>query len=210
MQWLFVPLADEDVLLPGERVLYSERRHWAAVSPELWELCAVLFLRLALAIREARGLETLLVTGVVASALVLMPLLKRDRWSNWALAAVGLVAVYVVTADVSVGLVADLVVAVMVVRFAVRAIRWGFYQRLYVTDRRVLETDGFLGVTVNSMPLKGVTDTRLRRTPLGELLGYGTFHVESAGQEQTLGHIDFIFDAEDFHDCIVSSWAGSG
>lgn len=209
MYWLFVPLGDDDVLLRGERVLYCRRRHWAAVLPELGELAAVVFFRLALDIHEARGLSTFLLGGVVVSALVLRPMLRRERWGNGALLVVALAILYVASADVSIRFIADLVVVLMVVRFAVRVLRWGFFQHLYVTDRRVLETDGFLGVTVNSMPLKGVTDTRLRRTFAGELLGYGTFDVESAGQNQALGHIAFIDDAEAFHDCIVESWAGS-
>jgi len=117
---------------------------------------------------------------------------------------------WAVKSDVSLAVLANLVVAYMAVHFAVKTLRWASFQLLHVTDRRVMETDGFLGVTANSMPLKSITDTQLRRTAMGEVLGYGTFHVESAGQEQALGHIDFIVDPEAFHEAIVGSWDRCG
>ncbi len=208
-QWLFLPLADEDVLLTGERVLYRDRRHWAAVCPELWQLSAVVFLRVVLAIHQARGLETLFLFGGVLSILALRPLVRRERWNTAGLVAVGLFAWWAVASGRSLTDIADLLVVAMVARFAIRVLKWALFQHLYVTDRRVMETDGFLGVTVNSMPLKSVTDVRLHRSAFGEILGYGSFHVESAGQEQALGHIGYIVDPEAFHDCIVGSWGPS-
>lgn len=206
-QWPFFPLVDEDVLLTNERVLYRERRHWAAVVPEVWQLLAVVFLRVVASIQEARGLGTLFVVGAITSLLILRPLVRRERWSTPALVVLGLFTWWAVAAELSVPTLANLLVIVMVGRFAVRVLRWALFQHLYVTDRRVMETDGFFGVTVNSMPLKSVTDIRLHRTPLGEVLGYGSFHVESAGQEQALGHVHYIVEPEVFHDCIVASWA---
>jgi hypothetical protein len=208
--WLVVPLADQDVLLDNERVLYRSRRHWATILSHFGELVAVMFLRVALDVNEAWGFQTILFCGVVGSVLVLRPLLEREKWGNSVWLFLGLFLLWAVKSDVSLGVLANLVVAYMAVRFAVRTLRWARFQLLYVTDRRVMETDGFLGVTVNSMPLKSITDTQLRRTAMGEVLGYGTFHVESAGQEQALGNIDFIVDPEAFHESIVGSWDRRG
>ena len=42
------------------------------------------------------------------------------------------------------------------------------------------------------MPLSKVTDMRFERSPVGRLFGYGTFIVESAGQEQALHTVDHL------------------
>jgi hypothetical protein len=42
------------------------------------------------------------------------------------------------------------------------------------------------------MPLTKVTDMSFQRTALGQLLGYGEFIVESAGQDQALSHVTFL------------------
>ena len=58
MAWLLVRPHDEDVVLPGEKILYKERRHWAAVTPELFQFLAVLFLQGAFAMRGTTGMGT--------------------------------------------------------------------------------------------------------------------------------------------------------
>ena len=42
------------------------------------------------------------------------------------------------------------------------------------------------------MPLTKVTDMRFERSPIGRLFGFGTFIVESAGQDQALRGIDHL------------------
>jgi len=42
------------------------------------------------------------------------------------------------------------------------------------------------------MPLTKVTDMSFNRPPMGRLLGYGTFIVESAGQDQALRTINHL------------------
>lgn len=205
MMWLLVPLRDDDLLVANERVLYRQRRHWAAVVPELAQFLAVLFLHSAFSMRGTTGLGTVLVIGTVVSIVVLWPLVQRDRWGWWQLTVLGLVAVWAIQSGLDIGGLAILLVVVMALRFAVRVLRWGVYQRTYLTNRRVMEVDGFLGITVNSMPLNMVTDVMLRRTPIGEILGYGTFRVESAGQDQALGELNYLLDAERFHEMVVAA-----
>ena len=69
MAWLLVRPHDEDVVLPGEKILYKERRHWAAVTPELFQFVAVLFLQGAFAMRGTTGMGTVLLFGTVLSVL---------------------------------------------------------------------------------------------------------------------------------------------
>lgn len=61
-----------------------------------------------------------------------------------------------------------------------------------VTPQRLLLAKGVFRKTVNMMPLSKVTDMRFERSPTGRILGYGTFIVESAGQDQALRNIDHL------------------
>ena len=38
----------------------------------------------------------------------------------------------------------------------------------------------------------------------GDMLGYGTFRVETAGQDQALGQLDFLLYPEEFHDLVIA------
>ena len=61
-----------------------------------------------------------------------------------------------------------------------------------VTRRRVLLTSGVVIRTVAVMPLRRITDLTWKETFWGQLLGYGTFRFESAGQKQGLDEITFV------------------
>ncbi|WP_028647892.1 PH domain-containing protein [Nocardiopsis sp. CNT312] len=61
-----------------------------------------------------------------------------------------------------------------------------------ITSARLLLTQGLITRQVNMMPLGKVTDMRFERTLMGRFLGYGTFVMESAGQDQALSKINFI------------------
>ncbi len=204
MNWLFIPLRDEDVLVTGERVLYRQRRHWAALFPDLFQFLAVLFLHTSLAMRGTTGLGTVLVFGIVVSVIVLRPLFAHERWETWQLIMMAIVALWAFQSRPSIMGLATLVLFAMGVRFLVSWLRWAVYQRTYLTDRRLMSVDGFMGIRVDSMPRHMVTDVMLRRSALGEMLGYGTFRVETAGQEQALTRLDFLLDPEGFHDLVVS------
>lgn len=61
-----------------------------------------------------------------------------------------------------------------------------------MTDRRLLLLDGFLVHRVAMMPSEKVTDLGYERTPMGQLLGYGTFIFETAGQDQALDRVTWV------------------
>jgi membrane protein YdbS with pleckstrin-like domain len=61
-----------------------------------------------------------------------------------------------------------------------------------MTDRRLLLLDGFLVHRVAMMPSEKVTDLGYERTPMGQVLGYGTFIFETAGQDQALDRVTWI------------------
>lgn len=61
-----------------------------------------------------------------------------------------------------------------------------------VTSQRMLLTTGIFTRKVNMMPLVKVTDMSFQRSATGRLFGYGTFILESAGQDQALRNVDFL------------------
>ena len=60
------------------------------------------------------------------------------------------------------------------------------------TDKRLILTYGLLTQKVAMMPLSKVTDMSYNRSPLGRVFGFGTFVMESAGQEQALHHVNWV------------------
>jgi uncharacterized membrane protein YdbT with pleckstrin-like domain len=61
-----------------------------------------------------------------------------------------------------------------------------------ITSRRFIETSGLFARNVATMWIVKVTDMTFRQSFLGRILGYGTFILESAGQDQGLNKVDFI------------------
>jgi membrane protein YdbS with pleckstrin-like domain len=67
---------------------------------------------------------------------------------------------------------------------------------LVATDKRLILTYGLITRKVAMMPLTKVTDMSYNRSPLGRLLGYGTFVMESAGQDQALHTVGWVADPD--------------
>lgn len=74
-----------------------------------------------------------------------------------------------------------------------------------LTDRRLLVLDGFLIHRVAMMPTEKVTDLGYERTPMGQLLGYGTFIFETAGQDQSLDRVTWIPRPDSRYRLIIAS-----
>ncbi len=112
---------------------------------------------------SAAALGGLLVAGVL-SATVVHGVLSAIMWLLWLL---------------------------LFLRLIWKTVNWAV-DYFVVTSERLLLTTGFLTRRVNMMPLTKVTDMSFRRTFPGRLLGYGSFIVESAGQDQALRNVDYI------------------
>src|SRR5215813_4320888 len=67
-------------------------------------------------------------------------------------------------------------------RLAYVILDW-YAERLVITNKRFLLTTGLLTRKVAIMPLTKVTDMTYQRSVPGQILGYGVFIVESAGQD---------------------------
>jgi membrane protein YdbS with pleckstrin-like domain len=64
-----------------------------------------------------------------------------------------------------------------------------YMDRFVLTNKRLMVINGLITRTVGMMPLVRVTDMKYQQSPLGRMLNYGTFVVESAGQDQALREV---------------------
>src|SRR5688572_28045542 len=69
--------------------------------------------------------------------------------------------------------------------YGLRVGEW-WMRHFIVSTRRVLLTSRVIVRTVILLPLRLITDLTWKEMLLGQLLGYGTFLFESAGQQQAL------------------------
>jgi membrane protein YdbS with pleckstrin-like domain len=97
--------------------------------------------------------------------------------------------------------------------YALRVGEW-WMRHFIVTRRRVLLTSGVIVRTVTLLPLRRITDLTWEETFFGQILGYGSFRFESAGQDQALRHITFMPDAKKVYKEVsgllfASDWGGA-
>lgn len=82
---------------------------------------------------------------------------------------------------------------------------WEWRREWFIaTDRRLLLVYGFIVRKVDMMPLGKVTDMTYHRTVMGRLLGYGTFVMESAGQDQALSNLKYIPRPDETYKSIIA------
>ncbi|MGH3682653.1 MAG: PH domain-containing protein [Natronosporangium sp.] len=72
-----------------------------------------------------------------------------------------------------------------------RVADWHF-DRFILTNKRVMKVSGIITRKVAMMPLLRVTDMKYEQSPLGRMLNYGTFVLESAGQDQALREVPYL------------------
>ncbi len=196
---LIAPPRDRDVLISDEQVYYKAPKHVMSLVEPTVETVAVLTVVTAVLTRpdyEATSLSLLL---LVLSGIVVWRYVKERDWGWSALVSAILVAYVFVTNDIDPYLLAPGVGLWFIARLGLRILRWWRYEIRYLTNRRIIEATGFLGLRVASMPVSRVTDLVLRRTAGGELFGYGDLRIESAGQDQSLASIPFLVEPRTFH-----------
>jgi membrane protein YdbS with pleckstrin-like domain len=107
-----------------------------------------------------------------------------------------------------------LVILASLVYYGLRVGEW-WMRHFIVSTRRVLLTSGVIARTVTLLPLRRITDLTWKETVLGQVLGYGTFRFESAGQQQALSEITFLPGADVLYRRVSallfsSDWGSSG
>jgi membrane protein YdbS with pleckstrin-like domain len=107
-----------------------------------------------------------------------------------------------------------LVILASLAYYGLRVAEW-WMRHFIVSTRRVLLTSGVIVRTVTLLPLRRITDLTWKETLLGQVLGYGTFRFESAGQQQALSEITFLPGADVLYRRVSallfsSDWGGGG
>ncbi len=105
--------------------------------------------------------------------------------------ALALLVSTIVHLESTVLLVVWLLWLILLVRLLFKIYAW-LEDYFVVTSARLLTSGGIFKKSVSMMPLAKVTDMRFERSPIGRLFGFGTFIVESAGQDQALRVIDHL------------------
>lgn len=88
------------------------------------------------------------------------------------------------------------VVAVVIWALVMSWVAWTvadwYFDRFILTNKRLMLVQGLITRKVAMMPLLKVTDMKYEQSPLGRMLNYGTFVLESAGQDQALSKVDHM------------------
>lgn len=202
-----LPPRDDDLLLEDEEIYYKSRRHVAEIIQPSLVLLATIILAIALLVDLPGVSRTAGAIGLgLLGAALLLAVVDRDRQAirdtlrsaiPWMVAA-AVVAVLLGNPFV-------MVAAVFIWAggyFGLRLFRWRFFRALYLTNRRLIQTEGFLSRRQATLPLSRVTDVALSYTLTGEYLGYATFRVESAGQT-LFRQIEFLKHPEEFHRMVI-------
>jgi len=106
-------------------------------------------------------------------------------------------------------LVAVVLFFALFIRMCWRALEWR-NEWFVATDKRLLKTYGLITHRIAMMPLRKVTDMNYARSPLGQLLGYGQFIMESAGQDQAMREINWVPDPDATYRRICDTIFGPG
>lgn len=96
---------------------------------------------------------------------------------------------------------------VVVARAIWKILEWR-HDWFVATDKRLILTYGLITQKVAMMPLLKVTDMSYNRSPLGRVLGYGTFVMESAGQDQALHRVQWVADPDHTYRAICAQIFG--
>ncbi len=67
---------------------------------------------------------------------------------------------------------------------------------IFITGKRVITVTGIFTRNVAMLPLGKLTDMNYTRSPMGYLLGYGSFRMETAGQNQAIEMLRRIPDPD--------------
>jgi hypothetical protein len=108
-----------------------------------------------------------------------------------------------------VGQLTILVILYLLGRLALKYYLW-YRELVFITTKRVITVTGIINRNVAMMPLGKLTDMNYLRTPMGLILGYGSFRFESAGQNQAIELLRRIPDPDDSYRYVQNLLFGRG
>lgn len=199
-----LPIQDDKILIADEKILYKSRRHIAEIVKPGLALVGTLLIFFALILP---GLGAVGTAGVVLAGVALIIAVvdrERDSITDFVKQSIPalILAAFVAYSTRSSDLTAAILLLWVASGFALRLLRWRFFRVLYLTNRRLIQTEGFFSSREATLPLSRVTDVALSYSWIGEYLNYATFRVESAGQT-LFNQIDFLASPKEFHRMVV-------
>jgi uncharacterized membrane protein YdbT with pleckstrin-like domain len=84
---------------------------------------------------------------------------------------------------------------------------WWRANSLTVTNRQIVWKKGLIGTQERSVPLHQVQDVSVNYKPIGQLLGYGTIRIETAGGPETEIVAEKIAGPGEIRDAILDQLA---
>ncbi len=111
----------------------------------------------------------------------------------------GYLSGYFAKSEYPTGLTILVIIWVILMSWVLWDVAEWYYDRFVLTNKRVMLIEGILSRKVAMMPLLRVTDMKYTQTPVGRVLGYGTFELESAGQEQALRKVENLPNPTDLY-----------
>jgi membrane protein YdbS with pleckstrin-like domain len=126
-------------------------------------------------------------------------LVKRAAIGVLATFILGYIAGYLAKEGIQSGLTILVVVWFLVIGWVLWDVAEWYYDRFILTNKRVMLIEGIIARKVAMMPLARVTDMKYTQSALGRVLGYGTFEIESAGQDQALRNVSNLPNPTDLY-----------
>ena len=111
----------------------------------------------------------------------------------------GYLAGYFAKAGIQIGLTVLVLVWIGLISWVLWDVAAWYFDRFILTNKRVMLIEGIFTRRVAMMPLARVTDMKYTQTPLGRVLSYGSFEIESAGQEQALRNVSNLPNPTDLY-----------
>jgi membrane protein YdbS with pleckstrin-like domain len=126
-------------------------------------------------------------------------LAKRLSLGVLATFILGYLAGYFAKEGIQTGLTVLVLVWIGVIGWVLWDVAEWYYDRFILTNKRIMLIEGIVARKVAMMPLQRVTDMKYTQSPLGRVLGYGMFEIESAGQQQALRAVSNLPNPTDLY-----------
>jgi membrane protein YdbS with pleckstrin-like domain len=126
-------------------------------------------------------------------------LVKRLTLGVVATFVLGYLSGYFAKQNITSGLTILVIVWIVIMGWVLWDVAEWYYDRFILTNKRVMLIEGIIARKVAMMPLARVTDMKYTQSALGRVLGYGTFELESAGQEQALRNVPNLPNPTDLY-----------
>jgi membrane protein YdbS with pleckstrin-like domain len=111
----------------------------------------------------------------------------------------GYLAGYLAKQQIAGGLTVLVLIWVIVMLWVLwQVVEW-YYDRFVLTNKRIMLVEGIIARRVAMMPLARVTDMKYTQSPMGRVLNFGTFEIESAGQDQALRNVSNLPNPTDLY-----------